>query len=584
MILEIPMKFKISTYIKELFLFLLLVAATLLVLIATHKASHTRTIVINEVCSNDFSLVENSAGKYADYIELYNAGDTTISLLNWTLHTGKKDSGTYTFGDIRLLPQARVLLIHRDDAASDTDTSSITVSPKDSFSLEIPCSVAKDGDTLYLRNSSDKTTDYVTVPALTYNTVYARETDGADTWKILTGTPCTDNASASAPFWADRDDAPAEPAYPLTDLSLPAEAADAAVLSISIPEDSLYGDDGIFLSENRTLSGRTAERECQVDYFSPDRSNESSFYSGLRVSKRSNNLQCLDFNLYARNIYGSDTFSTDFFGNGIEHDRLLLLHVADKQYLLYTLLAQQNIQTVSFLPCSVFLNGTFYGNYYLAEPVDENYLKSSYGVSGKNLTILTENQLTYGSSYGLLEYRALIADATANGLTDPAAYENFCEKIDIDSLINYYVLHILLNDNDFSPYDSCLVWRSETVDPGNTFSDGKWHYEITGLSRALFTQNSNTLTNTFSHVQDTDPLFEVLLQNPDFRDRFSEYFTDLAENRLNEAAAEALLAGTTYPEEDTDNLEGEFSQFFRDRSVFILSYLEDLLTEEGLSD
>lgn len=90
MILEIPMKFKISTYIKELFLFLLLVAATLLVLIATHKASHTRTIVINEVCSNDFSLVENSAGKYADYIELYNAGDTTISLLNWTLHTGKK--------------------------------------------------------------------------------------------------------------------------------------------------------------------------------------------------------------------------------------------------------------------------------------------------------------------------------------------------------------------------------------------------------------------------------------------------------------------------------------------------------------
>ena len=201
-----------------------------------------------------------------------------------------------------------------------------------------------------------------------------------------------------------------------------------------------------------------------------------------------------------------------------------------------------------------------------------------------NLTILTENQLTYGSSYGLLEYRALIADATANGLTDPAAYENFCEKIDIDSLINYYVLHILLNDNDFSPYDSCLVWRSETVDPGNTFSDGKWHYEITGLSRALFTQNSNTLTNTFSHVQDTDPLFEVLLQNPDFRDRFSEYFTDLAENRLNEAAAEALLAGTTYPEEDTDNLEGEFSQFFRDRSVFILSYLDDLLTEEGLSD
>lgn len=47
----------------------------------------------------------------------------------------------------------------------------------------------QDGDTLYLRNSSDKTTDYVTVPALTYNTVYARETDGADTWKILTGTP-----------------------------------------------------------------------------------------------------------------------------------------------------------------------------------------------------------------------------------------------------------------------------------------------------------------------------------------------------------------------------------------------------------
>ena len=37
-------------------------------------------IVINEICSNNFSLVQDADGQYSDYVELYNPGKETVAM------------------------------------------------------------------------------------------------------------------------------------------------------------------------------------------------------------------------------------------------------------------------------------------------------------------------------------------------------------------------------------------------------------------------------------------------------------------------------------------------------------------------
>ena len=164
----------------------MLLVLTLLVVAATRNASRAQTIVINEVCSSNYSILQNSSGDYGDYVELYNSSDFDISLLNWTLNTESSLMESYTFGDVVLAPHSYLLLVYNASANASGSTQLSTAVGLNTTvpCLEMPCAISSAGEIVYLRNSSKKTVDAVDIPALRQDTVYARGRDGNREWDI----------------------------------------------------------------------------------------------------------------------------------------------------------------------------------------------------------------------------------------------------------------------------------------------------------------------------------------------------------------------------------------------------------------
>lgn len=61
-------------------------------------------IVINEGSNRNYSIVEDENGDFPDWIELYNAGPDTVSLLDYALSDDLADPTKWTFPNVSLLP------------------------------------------------------------------------------------------------------------------------------------------------------------------------------------------------------------------------------------------------------------------------------------------------------------------------------------------------------------------------------------------------------------------------------------------------------------------------------------------------
>ncbi len=68
-------------------------------------------VVINEVCTNNISILVDEHKDYQDWIELYNPTDQIVDLTGWTL-TDQPDSlgGGWTFPELKLSPKSYVLI------------------------------------------------------------------------------------------------------------------------------------------------------------------------------------------------------------------------------------------------------------------------------------------------------------------------------------------------------------------------------------------------------------------------------------------------------------------------------------------
>lgn len=64
------------------------IAGITFICMSSEAAEH---IVINEICSNNFSIACDENGKYSDYIELYNPSWIPISLSGFSVSDSKKE-------------------------------------------------------------------------------------------------------------------------------------------------------------------------------------------------------------------------------------------------------------------------------------------------------------------------------------------------------------------------------------------------------------------------------------------------------------------------------------------------------------
>lgn len=140
-------------------------------------------VVINEVCSSNFSVICDENGEYSDYVELYNPTEEEALLEGVYLSDDIKDPQKCDLNGIAV-PAKGYALIWLDGSGRDAYHASFRLS--------------RDGDVIFLSDSFGRILDTVTVPALSYNTVYARSGDGEKEWKRMTPTAGLANADGTA--------------------------------------------------------------------------------------------------------------------------------------------------------------------------------------------------------------------------------------------------------------------------------------------------------------------------------------------------------------------------------------------------
>src|SRR5690349_22114858 len=89
-----------------------MLASLLLFFIA---AKSDAQVVINEVMSSNFSAMQDEDGKYNDWIEIYNAGNSSLNISGYGLSDDATDKFKFTFPDFVLASHEHVLVIANDE-------------------------------------------------------------------------------------------------------------------------------------------------------------------------------------------------------------------------------------------------------------------------------------------------------------------------------------------------------------------------------------------------------------------------------------------------------------------------------------
>jgi hypothetical protein len=146
-------------------------------------------IIFSEISSNNSSLLEDEDGEYSDWIELYNHGETDVSLQNWALTDDTREPKKWIFPDISLRPNQLLVIF-----ASGKDRRSSVGELHTSFKI------SASGETLLLNDAKGTPVDAIRLAALENDTTLGRSKEDLQQWQIFekeSTTPGTPNGTSN---------------------------------------------------------------------------------------------------------------------------------------------------------------------------------------------------------------------------------------------------------------------------------------------------------------------------------------------------------------------------------------------------
>lgn len=226
--------------------------------------------------------------------------------------------------------------------------------------------------------------------------------------------------------------------------------------------------------------GKDWEREANIQFFSEDGDLILQQQAGIRIQGGgSRGFLPKSLNLYARKCYdGSTRFHYDFFDTGYLPKRLTLTCGGDDYYtkqkdrLVSELAADQGFATMHYEPCILFLDGEFWGFYFLTEKYDEKYFNYYYNVPEEEVLIVKNHQVEQGVESDQALYDEMRSFIEENDMSAEENYKKACELIDMDSFINYYAALIYCGRCGDWPNGNCAMWRTREAPAEENASDG----------------------------------------------------------------------------------------------------------------
>lgn len=572
---------------KWIHVFVLIIFGCSCMLVLHSMNKREQSIVINEICNRNGTIITEDGYAGDDYIELYNTSKSTISLKGWSLSDDSEKRNRQQLPDIKIAPD-EFLVFYANGELNDEKSLNFKIST--------------DGETIFLSNPEGEIVDQVFVPELDMDYTYARTIDGGKKWDKLQATLGKSNNDAlklpeivlDAPVLSHKsgfyDEAfvltmsakKGQKIYYTTDGSIPTENSklydqgitienissldniingttrvvtdwkdyqvseekvDKAtviraiavndrnqvsevvtetffvglsdyenkdVLSIVADQNSLVGDDGIFVTgtaydqwyltdqmssngvyepnwttnyelTNFWKKGRGAEVLGNVQVFEKGQETINQ-EAGVRV--RGNYTRLLgkkSLQLTSRNSYsGSPLFEGTIF-EGYDTHAVYVSSTLEKAYCM-KLAEGRSMGFQDTRECVTFINGEYWYDAAFMEEFDELYFEQHFGVNPENVLLIKDMTAAIGEEYQYI-YDDLLNYLRDENLSQTEKCVYLYENIDVQSVIDWLCFNLYIGNHDLTYKRNSILWR--TIEPEDgPYGDCKWRWLVCDIDRA----------------------------------------------------------------------------------------------------
>lgn len=324
------------------------------------------------------------------------------------------------------------------------------------------------------------------------------------------------------------------------------------IVSITADYDALFDDTiGVFVpgihsipdslewTGNYYQHGILWERNSNIEMYFPSESKSLNTCVGLRThGGNARRFPQKGFKVYARGEYGAKRMNVPIFDNSdISQYKTIAFkplksswsQAGYEDYLSSLLAEDLMCDNVDSRPSIVYINGEYWGIYYVQERIDEHYLESHYNVDEENVNIIENwwGSVAAGSNEDFMELYQFVAD---NDLSSNENYYWVYNRIDIRNFIDYQI---------FEMYAANFDWSANNMKCWKQNDSGKWKWVFFD-GDACF---SNSKFDSFDHATNVSDdywptnegatmFFRKLIENGNFKFQFESRLSELINNEF----------------------------------------------------
>jgi hypothetical protein len=289
---------------------------------------------------------------------------------------------------------------------------------------------------------------------------------------------------------------------------------------------------------NYYMKGREWERLSNVEFYELDNTGVNQ-QAGLRThGGNARRFPQKGLKVYAREEYGKKRFEHHFFeSTPLDSFKHLVLKPyrcsstagGMQDYVCCQLARGLNFESLAVRPCVLFLNGEYWGIYYLEEKADERYLEDHFHIDITQCDIICDwwpVTLELGSDE---DYLAMMDWLEYADLSVPSNFEYLTEQIDLDCFIDYYAFELFISNQDW-PANNVRFWH---------VNQGKWRWfffdgdaGVNKLEYDAFSPAVYVGDQTWPSCTEATLMFRKLLENETFCQRFQSRFENLLDTHF----------------------------------------------------
>lgn len=285
---------------------------------------------------------------------------------------------------------------------------------------------------------------------------------------------------------------------------------------------------------NYKQSGKDWERKADIKLFDQNRNLVIDQQAGIRIHggySRAFNPKSLNF--YARKEYGVSHFDYDFWNNGFTTDTFTLTQGGNDEWgkskdkLVEDQVSDLDFSIQDHVPCVLFIDGEYWGFYWITEKYDAEFISEHYDVGKKNVIMIKDEEIEVGDEDDYKYYHEMYEFCSTADLTIDANWDRVCSMIDLESYTDYYALMIYLNRNSDWPLINCSLWRTKFSEDSE-YGDCKWRWMVYDLNSEGFTNDGDPI----EYTMENDPMFANMMSNDTFTQQLISTIYEIGGNYL----------------------------------------------------